>query len=309
LKFVPPSFRSNYSYDPALNFNFEKYPNLQNATFVISVTKHEYIKSIKGRKLYLNLEEPNGFLTKDLQLPEGTFDQVFSICPFTTKFFNRQQENAGEYVFFPTNFDLVPESQEKDFDCIYSGHLLSPVIRNFLTILRSNSKLKLCVISGTDDELVTHKGISYREKMQLVARSKFSIIHNQLFVGQDGFKALKRNLPNWKDHEAFSALPRDIKSIFQKPAPWQAPQLKSRLFEATATGAIPIVITDPWNLAGDWFSTDELIYTSEEHLLPTLLEALGKSSEFNNLRKHLKNKTREDYSTDAFATRYLAPLF
>ena len=305
MKFVPSIFRSNYPYDPALNFNFEKYSNLQDATLVVSVTKNDYIKSIKGRKFYLNLEEPNGFLTKDLQLPEGTFDQVFSICPFTTKFFNRVQENTGQYVFFPTNFDFVPELQDKDFDCIYSGHLLSPLIRNFLTTLRNNLKLKLCVISGTDDELVTHKGVSYREKMQLIARSKFSIVHNQLFVSQGGLKALKINLPNWKDHEAFSALPRNTINIYRKPVAWQAPQLKSRLFEAAASGTIPIVITDPWNLAGDWFSKDELIYTSEEQLLPTLLEALGRNSEFIDLREHLKNKTRKDYSTDAFASKYL----
>jgi len=145
--------------------------------------------------------------------------------------------------------------------------------------------------------------------MQLIARSKFSIIHNQLFVSQTDLKALKRNLPNWQDHQAFSALPKGRINLLQKVAVWQAPQLKSRLFEATATGTIPIVITDPWNLAGDWFSTDEVIYTSEEELLPTLLEALGRNSEFNQLRKHLKNRTRESYSTDAFARRYLEPLF
>jgi hypothetical protein len=306
---VPPSFRSNYSYDPALNFNFEKFLNLQNATFVISVTQNEYIQSIKGKKFYLNLEEPNGFLINGLQHPEGTFDQVFSICPFTTKYFSRVEENTGKYVFFPTNFEFVPESQDKDFDCIYSGHLLSPVIRNFLMSIRNNPKLKLCVISGTDDELVTHRGVSYREKMQLISRSKFSIVHNQLFVDQAGLKALKRNLPNWQDHGAFSALPKDRINPFQKVVSWQAPQLKSRLFEATATGTIPIVITDPWNLAGDWFSKDEVIYTSEEELLPTLLKALGRNSDFNQLRKHLKNKTKESYSTDAFARKYLEPLF
>jgi hypothetical protein len=305
---VPLEFRRNYDFDPALNFGFEKMRNLPEGLLSISTTELNYIKSIKGRKIYLELEEPNRFLVADKMfnrtlVPDSLFESVLSICPYSTKYFGGLSEVKRQYVFFPTNLAFIPEEKERDFDVVYSGHLHGPAIRNFLMHLQG---LKVCVISNSSDPLVTHKGVTHKEKMDLVARAKYSIVHNQLFLNRGHRQNLKRNLPDYAQHGAFSAVKKGRLDHFLDRGITRAPQLKSRLFEAAACGTIPIVIKDEWNLVKDWYGKDEYVESSENDLGALIHDAVANYSKVKKLSGHIREKTARDYSTIAFANRYLS---
>lgn len=344
MRFVPNKFRGNYSFDPAMFFEFEELGIKTNGTLCISITDKGFVSKIKGKKFLLNLEEPNCLWAPNLRFPEGTFDRVFSICKFTTIFMKRDQYNSGEYVFFPVNMKYVPESNERPFDLVYSGHLRHKKIIRILQALKEK-RLNLCVISDTDHSLVTHKGVNHMEKMKLIASSKLSLVYNQLFVTKMQRYLLEKDFPDYRNNLAFShfkdqalvnqedsslnlpiwlKLPLSIAEFLQEYSPierdlaryleglWSrsevenAPQLKSRLFESTACGTIPVVISDQWNLVGDWFSDEEYIPTSEESAVETICQALLKYNSLGSLVDHLKEKTRVNYSTIAFADRYLS---
>lgn len=307
MNHVPLEFRRNYDFDPALNFGFEKMRNLPEGLLSISTTELNYIKSIKGRKIYLELEEPNRFLVADKMfnrtlVPDSLFESVLSICPYSTKYFGGLSEVKRQYVFFPTNLAFIPEEKERDFDVVYSGHLHSPEIRKFLMQLQG---LKICVISNSSDPLVTHKGVTHKEKMDLVARAKYSIVHNQLFMNRGQRQNLKINLPDYAQHGAFSAVKKNPVAHFLDRGITRAPQLKSRLFEAAACGTIPIVVKDEWNLVQDWYRKDEYIESPENDLGAVIFDAVANYSKVKNISGHIREKTARDYSTIAFANKYL----
>ena len=318
MNHVPIEFRRNYDFDPALNFGFEKMGNLPEGLLAISTTDLDYIKSVKGRKIYLELEEPNRFFVPDKMfnrtlVPDSLFETILSICPYSTKYFGGLSETKRKYVFFPTNLSFVPDGMEKDFDIVYSGHLSSPEIRKFLMQLQG---LKICVISNSSDPLVTHKGVTHKEKMNLVARAKYSIVHNQLFLNSDHRQRLRENLPDYAQHGAFSAvktrrfdryLGRGTARVdrYLGRGITRVPQLKSRLFEAAACGTIPIVVKDEWNLVKDWYEGDEYIESPENDLATVIHEAVARYTKNRILAHHIREKTARDYSTEAFANKYL----
>ena len=308
MKVISNSHRLNYEYDPALNFGFEALKTKFSGTLVISVSRMEAVRDISGDKYFLEIEEPNRFLTpySSSQNREGkdsdsNFKKVFSICPFSTKFFQRDELNKGKYVFFPTNFDHVPKPSKKIYDFVYSGNLHSKSIIKFLKSLKG---LNICVIGNSDNGIITHRGVNYVEKMRLISESKFAIVHNQLFLDRKQILQLQANLPNYHEHGAFSHLPKLGRFKIAKEKDFRAPQLKSRLFEAAACGTIPIVMSDPWNLAQDWFERSEFIETSEASLSESCLEAVENWKNWNDLGTHLSEKTKREYSSTAFAEKY-----
>jgi glycosyltransferase involved in cell wall biosynthesis len=308
LKVISNSHRLNYEYDPALNFGFEDIKTKFSGTLVISVSRMEAVRDIKGDRYYLELEEPNRFLTpySSSQNREGkdsdrNFKKVFSICPFSTKFFQRDELNKGKYVFFPTNFDHVPKPSKKIYDFVYSGNLHSKAIIQFLKSLKG---LNICVIGNSDNALITHRRVNYLEKMKLISESKFAIVHNQLFLDKKQIRQLQLNLPNYLEHGAFSHLPKLERFKIVKEKDFRAPQLKSRLFEAAACGTIPIVMSDPWNLAQDWYERTEFIEAREASLSESCLEAVEDWKNWKDLGTHLREKTEREYSSNAFAQKY-----
>ena len=346
MKLVPKKYRGNYEFDPALNFGFEELNIAGKFTFCISLVHREYVSQIQGEKIFLNLEEPNGFWCPSFRYPEGTFEKVFSICKYSTSFFDRLSRGRGEYVFFPVNMNFVPikPGGDRPFDVVYSGHLGRNSIIKILQKL-GDKGLRLCVISNSSHPLVTHRGVSHAEKMRLIASSKFSIVHNQLFVTRANVFALMKDFPNFREHGAFSHFKEysfESDSNFELKVPpsldlaaravqgierltrlqkknigmmmkrlWlnkeveRAPQLKSRLFESSASGTIPIVIQDPWNLVDDWFESDEYIPSTEHDLAETILNSVGEYQNLTNLSQHLQDKTSREYSTKAFSEKYL----
>lgn len=346
MNFAPLTSRRNYPFDPALHFGFEELNLKSQGTLCISITERNYLKEISGKKFYIHLEEPNSFWAPDLRFQEGTFDQVFSICKFTTSFFDREMNNKGKYVFFPTNFKFVPEIGEKPFDLVYSGHLRHKSVIKTLTKLKEHG-LRLCVISDFSHPLVTHKGVDYLGKMKLIAASKFSLVFNQLFVTRKQRYLLEMGFPEYRLHPAFYHFKREalirvednslklpnwlryphllanfveqkkllnrdlanyLEGIWSSVEIERVPQLKSRLFESTACGTIPIVIKDPWNLASDWFTSEEFIHLQENEVSELVSNELSKYSTYRALSFHLREKTERLYSSKAFAAKYLTGL-
>ena len=157
--------RSAYGYaqDPTKNFGFEKYDGLGNPEVVLIVAAFERLacwehlglsedelERIKKKKVVrLEFEEPNKFFqAEDFDFYDHEFYKVFTLCPFTAEYLNRQQcANKREPIFFPFNGLHTPPRTEKKFDIIYasflvehlqSGNELFSFISNCKKILKKN---------------------------------------------------------------------------------------------------------------------------------------------------------------------------
>lgn len=319
-------FRSNYWHDPALNLDFDSLRVNFDADLLITLTSAKYLRRLRRPAYFLHLEEPNKWLTKpkltsrllgrhpDFQFDRpGKIKKLLTIDKFSTAEYNFpfQTHVEREYVFFPTSEQRLPpylEWEKREFDLFYSGSIFPPVAKILNRLKLRN--WKLCVVSHSQDQLVTHSNVDYETKLKLVGDSKYSIVHNQLFLNSDSYDALRRWGPKILEHGAFAHL----ESVLRLPKTEgrlamrqeRAPQLKSRLFEAAMVGTVPLVVRDPWSLARDWFSADMFVEFNEEDG-----EDLGEglSSQFRDhseVSRRLVAYARRNYTSQKFAELYLS---
>ena len=273
----------------------------------------------------MQLEEPNKWLAKVKVLDRITKrppDQVFDGNPKITKILTIDKYSTEEfgypfllrtprqYVFFPTSESRLPSYipwNKRDFDLVYSGTMFPEVIA-ILEKLNSLD-LKLCVISHSSSPLVTHRDVSYNQKLDLVARAKFSLVHNQLFLDKPHLASLLHRDSKIFQHGAFSHLTKEICHsglISNSGKRLRAPQLKSRLFEASMVGSIPLVAEDRWRLADDWFERDEhFIPFTEEQVIQSVERVMTDQRDYEAMGLDLQKFSRGNYTTRHFASAYL----
>ena len=107
MKVISNSHRLNYEYDPALNFGFEALKTKFSGTLVISVSRMEAVRDISGDKYFLEIEEPNRFLTpySSSQNREGkdsdsNFKKVFLFVRLVPNFFNEMSSTKENMYSF-----------------------------------------------------------------------------------------------------------------------------------------------------------------------------------------------------------------
>lgn len=297
--------RRNYPFDPALNFGFEKSKKKLDFTFVISLTDAQAISSISGKKVYFDLEEPNRFFTSDghlgLGLSTTEWSHYLTIDPFSNIFFRDSADRKGEAVFIPTDPERVPNfSKNRRYDVVYTGHIVSGELESLL--VKIGKHFRLAVISGSNHPLVTHNGLNYDEKFSIISESKVAIAHNVLWPTRSHVRNVKTNLKNWQDHGAFS----DLSSLW--PFGRHVPQLKSRIFEAAFCGTIPIVFSDSWHLASNFFPSDLFVECHSENVIDAIGEAITNRSSDHRRGQNLRDYAFENYTTEKFIESFLAPL-
>lgn len=319
--------RSSHGYvqDPTKNLGFEIYDGRGVAGVALIVAAFDQsagcwdqfklppaeLDAIKSmRVVRLEFEEPNKFFIREnFDAYDIDFYKVFTLCPFTTTFLNeRDGVERRVPVFFPFNDDFTPPRAEKSYDIIYAGHLHpKPIMRDMKVISRFNYRL----VSNSEHELVTDRGVGYEEKLHLIAQSKIALTHNLLYP------TLRHVLnvwkyPNWEANKAFSDIPRGLMGLAKRLMTRQeieVPQLKSRIFEAAFCRSLILCKRDNFNVIEKYFTPEkEFVYYEEGRLVETVNKILDNYDVYLPVIDKAFNRAVSQYTTAAFFERYLKDI-
>lgn len=250
-------------------------------------------------------EHPNGFAVPGRDFFEREKElhhfahKIYTICPFSAEWLNKiWGGNKYSSIFFPIDVDLMPvvDSLDKCFDVIYTGN----ASREAFSFLEKIFKFNYAWISGVNATGVTHLGVSYLEKLKLVASSRISIVHNRMPLN-DVASRMIRSWPKWDLNEAF----RDINSIENRIYFPELPQIKSRVFEAALCGSLILCLRDKWNIIERFFkpNVDFLYYDLDSDLEVLISDILTNYDQYFPLIENAQRKVVELYSTEEFVKK------
>jgi hypothetical protein len=313
-----------YAQDPTKNFGFDIYNGQGSSDSVLIVAAFDWhagcwkqfnlspaeLERVKSKKVVrLEFEEPNKFfISEDFESYDHDFYKVFTLCPFTSKYLNEMQGAERRVpIFFPFNSMHIPPVTQKKYDIIYTGHLHpKPILRDVKLMSRFNYRL----VSNSDHELVTDRGVGYEEKIKLISESRITLVHNLLYPTFAHLRSVWK-YKNWKQNEAFKELPDQLSfyRFFTHKENMLVPQLKSRPFEAAFSRSLILCKKDPFNVIENFFEKDkEFIYYEEGKLEETVKKILNNYSDYQSIIENAYNRAVRDYTTETFFQKYLKTI-
>ena len=134
---IRKNFRGFYWCDHLRTYEFDEINFKSKIILYFGNPKLKFLDKLsKRKKVYVDFEEPNRLAfysssSKNLDLWKGgnydcQFDKIFSICPYTSEWFNDLNNNKKrEAIFHPTNENLIYKKNnlKKDIDVIYTGNI------------------------------------------------------------------------------------------------------------------------------------------------------------------------------------------
>jgi len=262
-------------------------------------------KDFESRKL-LNLWQPCEFVFPKNEIGENAFEQtkyftkVYTICPYSAKWMNTMMgDDKHAAIFYPFGDDVIPERQEKVYDVVYFGGIHGI---DHIECLQQISKFNYRFISQqmyAQPFTPTDFNVSFKEKLDIVAKTKISVCYNMLhFQGhhQDGIKQYDK----WWENEAFAYMDDH----------GRAPQFKQRVHESAFSRTLILCKKDYWNLIEYYYEPNvDFIYFSDNSELEGLIRdilnnykdyeqmiesAYNKSLNYTskNLYEHIKNNKK-----------------
>ena len=311
-----------YAQDPTKNLGFEIYDGQGAADVALIIAAFDQAAGCwdqfklppaelavvkKMRVVRLEFEEPNKFfISEDFDTYDADFYKVLTLCPFTAEYFNKRQGVERRVpIFFPFNEEFTPPKSEKRYDIIYTGHLHpKPIMRDMKTISRFNYRL----VSNSDHELVTDRGVGYEEKLSLISQSKITLTHNLLYPTVRHVLNV-RKYPGWRANRAFSDIPRGLMGLAKRLLTGpeiEVPQLKSRIFEAAFSRSLILCSKDNFNVIEKYFTPgEEFVYYEDGGLVKTVNTILANYDAYLPVIDRAYKRAAEQYTTAAFFEKYL----
>ena len=274
--------------------------------FGLSETELSEIK--KMRIVRLEFEEPNKFCLGDnTESYDEEFYKIFTLCPYTSEWLNvKHGSNKRVPIFFPFNEEDIPLSTSKKYDIIYTGHLVSKKITDDIKTI---SKFNYRFVSNSNNSLVTNHKSSYEEKIELIAQSRITLVHNLIYINDVHIKNIWK-YKGWRNNYAFKMVPRPIdlwkrfrlKNIV-------IPQLKSRVFEAAFSRSLILCKYDQFNLIESYFEPGkEFVYYHEGELDLKIIEILDNYGDYEQVIENAYNRAVNNYTTKKFVENYLKTI-
>ncbi len=267
------------------------------------------LKEILTKRIVrLEIEEPNKFnLADNPDEYDHYFEKIFTICPYTAKWLNKRQVNNKRIpIYYPTNENCIPEKTKKIYEVIYIGNLVSNKLINWLEIM---SKFNYRWVSFSNHPLVTNRQVTYKDKMQLLAQTKISIVHNVLFPRPYHILNIWR-AKDWRKNKAWKMIPtwREFWKIFTDKE-MLIPQAKSRLFESALARNLILCRKDPFNIIERYFEPGkEFIYFDDNNLGSTIKMILSNYGRYEKVAENAFKRAQKNYTTRAFVKNYLSKI-
>jgi hypothetical protein len=278
-------------------YDFDRFEHLSNFIFIDSPQVFTDIpKEIFRQKIvYLELEEPNRFFVNVDWFHHFDFNQffykVFSICPYTTKWWNQIYQANHTHTFIPICHQ--PQNNDKIYDIIYAGHIYPGHIEDDVSVL---TNFNYRIVSNTDHHLVTNKSATHTEKLKLISQSKISLIHNLLYPTPEHISFVK-TFPNYQDNEAFSLLEKGI-----------VPQIKGRVFESALCKSLILCQKDPWNVIENYFEPNkEFLYYDKNKAKEQIQDIIHHYNDYLPIISNAYIKGL-NYTTQSFFDKYLKDI-
>ena len=165
------------------------------------------------------------------------FDDVYCVCPFTVKVFNKYYgEDKFKYIPYPFTNYSVNRNMPKEWDVCWFGGVYSKLHEDAIKECKDNFKYRFSSLNP--HPLATDIGLSPEHKLQMASRCTYSLGFNILSL-QDQHRNIVESFRGL-EHEAL------------KLSHW-APQFKVRTHEAASSWSIPLVWRDQWNLIDDFY--------------------------------------------------------
>lgn len=310
-----------YAQDPTKNFGFERFDGHGANGVVLIVAAFEQLAGcwnqydlseqelmqIKSKKVVrLEFEEPNKFFRgENFASYDPDFYRIFTLCPYTADYLNQLQGVERRVpIFFPFDEKAIPAISKKDVDIIYTGHIIAkPIYRDIKKISKFNYRL----VSNSRDRLVTDFSIGYHEKINLISRSKITLVHNLLYPTFQHIREVWK-YPDWQNNLAFKCLPNSSSwpKFFLNRKNMVVPQLKSRVFEAAFSRSLILCKRDPFNVIEKYFEPNkEFIYFEEGGLEDAVKNILENYEQYLPVIESAYLKAVDLYTIESFYNNYL----
>jgi hypothetical protein len=302
-----------YPDDPARHFEFGRFADGAGDFWLTAGHfDFEMVRLLSGQKIvYLDLEEPNRFFSTDPAFNrhayEDSFHHIFTLCPYTAAWLNRRQGRRRRTpIFFPFNERFIPERREKAFDVIYTGHLVAPAVSRLVDAV---APFNYRLVSQSDDPRVTDRSASYVQKLDLIARSRVTVVQNLLFLRPGHVRAVQAT-DGWEENEAFADIVRAAEvgdeALVNEIV---GPQIKSRVFEAAFCRSLILCRRDRWNVIERFFEPgEEFVYYDEGELGRTLGRILADFGAYQRMIDRAFERASAAYTTEAFVERFLSGI-
>lgn len=254
----------------------------------------------KGKKVvYLELEEPNRFFLLDWfnhLSYDGYFHKVFSICPYTCDWLNKKYKRQHRtHTFIPLNGNIFPPERPKIYDVVYAGHVFPGEITRMIDAMR---RFNYRLVSNSQDPRVTDHGVSNAQKLEIMARSRITLVHNLLFLTDFHLKNIEA-IGDIGHNQAFR-LARQQKIV---------PQIKGRTFEAAFCKSLILCRRDPFNVIERYFTPgEEFIYYDEGGLADTIADVLANYDRYLPIVERAYRRAVGEYTTRRFFEKFLRDL-
>jgi hypothetical protein len=238
------------SKDDGENVLLYGYVNLENDNNFNIVRDHK-------RKTYLNVTMPTEFCSSQPTNSDDKFDEIYGICPYTTKWLN-EIKGVDKYrtTFYPFNELDIPKNTDKKYDVIYHGGIHGEKYTKMLDVMRkfnyrfASQTHGINGLTSQNLKYATNTNLTNQEKLNLISECKISICFNTFDIRNQSDIDNIKNRTDWNKNEAF----KHIDDLMM------APQFKSRCNEAAFSKTLNLVKRDPWNLIEHYYETDEFIY-------------------------------------------------
>jgi len=223
------------------------------------------------------------------------FDEVYSICPYTTDWLNGKFKNSKfKNTFYPFNKDDIPDHQDKIYDVIYHGGIHGIEHINCLNAMRNFNYRYITMTNHINRLTQNHLGyatdinLSATEKLKTIAQTKISVCFNLIHNYPQHTSAIK-SYEGWEKNVAFSEI--DKLNIM--------PQFKSRVHEAAFSNSLILIKRDPWNLIENFYKPDEefIYFDSDRELEEKIQEILSHWEDYQQIIDNAFKRTL-NYTTE-----------
>jgi len=285
-----------YSQDSDRDVFFYGYNASDNEDFFNLYSGHE-------RKIYFNNWAPCEFAQEKIEgahdgiAKERFFNEVYSICPYTSDWLNTLNlDRQYKGIFYPFHENLIPKEFEKEYDVIYHGGIHG---QEHIECLRAmlSYKYRYCTMTHHINnttigclQYATNTNLSFQEKIDLVAKTKISVCYNIVHVNPDHVPCIQ-SYDNWQHNEAFSEVGK--RNIM--------PQFKTRMHEAAISKTLNLVYKDSWNIAAEYYEPDKdfIYFTNMYDLYKKIGEITNDWDNYQEIVDNAYNKAM-NYTCDKF---------
>ena len=271
--------------DPALKlqFNNELLESLMDVELHIDV---RMFSREPNKKYYcLDLETPNSFVFDQTRNDyinhyEKLYDRIITICPFTAKLRN---ESLGKelysYGYFPSSSNWNRD-HKKEFDLIYMGSGTDWFLDDRIL------KYSHVVINAHGRHYTTHPNLSFNEKMDMVSKSRITLVHNQINCSH--------------------IYPQEGTDNFYKIINNRLTQHKSRVVEAARAKSLILCKKDDFNIIEDLFiPNQDFVYYNDDNFDEVVSEILNNYSDYQFMIDNAFKKVSTQYDIKNFVEKFI----